>query len=82
METKPVRATAYTRLDCPHSLGKPLEWKPEESDSANAKGEQGVPTRWGNHLNGNLMPSTVSTPRTDFASPHSLGKPLEWKQGV
>ncbi len=60
----------------PHSLGKPIEWKPAllscELDQA-----LGLPTRWGNQLNGNLL--GPSRHPKDHFSPHSLGKPIEWK---
>ena len=39
---------------------------------------KGVPTRWGNQLNGNSCRYPV--PTFSIFRPHSLGKPIEWKQ--
>ena len=36
----------------PHSLGKPIEWKPSRERMLPGTKEK-VPTRWGNQLNGN-----------------------------
>ena len=60
---KPIewKRKAYTLLCAdyfsPHSLGKPIEWKlaPFESQFQSL----GVPTRWGNQLNGNGKSSEI-----------------------
>ena len=40
---------------------------------------EGVPTRWGNQLNGNIiLPCGVDRSKA-WSSPHSLGKSIEWK---
>jgi hypothetical protein len=40
---------------------------------------QRVPTRWGNHLNGNIRDKLSQIMKGSPASPHSLGKSFEWK---
>ncbi len=39
-----------------------------------------LPTRWGNQLNGNREILLKTKPFN--STPHSLGKPIEWKQGA
>jgi hypothetical protein len=38
-----------------------------------------VPTRWGNHLNGNYVAQPLARALASFMCPHSLGKSFEWK---
>ncbi len=64
-------------LLCPHSLGKPIEWKLHTDGSFTVEAIDVVPTRWGNQLNGNLFSHFREI--TFYISPHSLGKPIEWK---
>ena len=62
----------------PHSLGKSVEWKPSEVVKAFVgSGDDRVPTRWGNQLNGNW----IEAPQSFYLrpGPHSLGKSVEWK---
>ena len=40
-------------LTGPHSLGKSVEWKHGSKKRSRKSVSQGVPTRWGNQLNGN-----------------------------
>jgi len=42
----------HYQLQCPHSLGKSVEWKPIAEANRRAV-KSIVPTRWGNQLNGN-----------------------------